>query len=181
MQKKCRKVGKSGNFLYIYLTYFRIVHEMKSLIGEYHCKLDAKGRFLMPSGLRKQLPEDQQNDFVINRGLDKCLVLWPMSVWERESKKIRSLNAYDKKKRAFQRMFFSGAREVSLDGSGRVLLTNFLMEYASLGKEIVLEAQSDRVEIWDKDSFEGWMEESGFDFGELAEEVMSDLDADNEE
>ena len=134
----------------------------------------------MPSGLRKQLPDDQQSDFVINRGLDKCLVLWPMSVWERESKKIRSLNAYDPKKRAFQRMFFSGAREVSLDGSGRVLLTSFLIEYAGLGKEIVLEAQSDRVEIWDKDAFEGWMDEPGFDFGKLAEEVMGSMQSEDE-
>lgn len=151
---------------------------MKSLIGEYHCKLDAKGRFLMPSGLRKQLPEDQQNDFVINRGLDKCLVLWPMAVWEKESAKIRSLNSYDPKRRAFQRMFFSGAREVQLDASGRVLLTSFLIEHGGLGKELVLEAQSDRVEIWDKESFEGWMEDPGFDFGQLAEEVMRDLGSD---
>ncbi|MEM8890239.1 MAG: division/cell wall cluster transcriptional repressor MraZ [Bacteroidota bacterium] len=148
---------------------------MKSLIGEYHCKLDAKGRFLMPSGLRKQLPEDQQNDFVINRGLDKCLVLWPLSVWEKESAKIRALNSYDPKRRAFQRMFFSGAREVQLDGSGRVLLTSFLIEHAGLGKALVLEAQSDRVEIWDKGAFEGWMEDPGYDFGMLAEEVMKDL------
>ena len=139
--------------------------------------MDAKGRFLMPSGLRKQLPEDQQNDFVINRGLDKCLVLWPLSVWEKESAKIRALNSYDPKRRAFQRMFFSGAREVQLDGSGRVLLTSFLIEHAGLGKELVLEAQSDRVEIWDKKAFEGWMEDPGYDFGMLAEEVMKDLGA----
>ena len=67
---------------------------MKSLIGEYNCKLDDKGRFLMPAGLRKQLPEDQQSDFVINRGIDRCLVLYPLSVWETELARIQSRNQY---------------------------------------------------------------------------------------
>ncbi len=146
---------------------------MISLIGEYDCKLDAKGRFLMPAGLRKQLPEDQQNEFVINRGLDQCLTLYPIPVWEEELKRLQSRNQYVKKNRAFLRMFLNGATRVTLDGNGRVLVPKRLMEHAKLEKDLILVAQIDKVEMWDKEAYEKWMEEPEFDFEELAEEVMS--------
>lgn len=147
---------------------------MISLIGEYDCKLDAKGRFLMPAGLRKQLPEDQQNEFVINRGLDQCLTLYPIPVWEEELKRLRARNQYVKKNRAFLRMFLNGATRVTLDGNGRVLVPKRLMEHAGLEKELILVAQIDKVEMWDKSAYEKWMDDPDFDFEELAEEVMSD-------
>lgn len=147
---------------------------MISLIGEYDCKLDAKGRFLMPAGLRKQLPEDQQSDFVINRGLDKCLVLYPLEVWEKELERLQSRNQYVKKNRAFTRMFLNGATRLGLDGNARVLIPKRLMEHAGFAKEIVLVAQIDKVEIWDKEAYENWLDEPGYDFERLAEEVMHD-------
>ena len=147
---------------------------MVSLIGEYDCKLDAKGRFLMPAALRKQLPEDQQNEFVINRGLDQCLTLYPIPVWEEELKRLQSRNQYVKKNRAFLRMFLNGATKVQLDGNSRVLVPKRLKEHAKLDKEMILVAQIDKVEIWDKAAYEKWMEEPEFDFEELAEEVMND-------
>ncbi|MCB0835334.1 MAG: division/cell wall cluster transcriptional repressor MraZ [Bacteroidetes bacterium] len=145
---------------------------MKSLIGEYNCKLDDKGRFLMPAGLRKQLPEDEQTEFVINRGLDECLVLYPISVWEKELERIQSRNQYLKKNRAFTRMFLNGATNITLDGNARVNIPKRLQEHAKLSKEIVLVAQIDKVEIWDQETFDSWMDEPGFDFDSLAEEVM---------
>ncbi|RMG19699.1 MAG: division/cell wall cluster transcriptional repressor MraZ [Bacteroidetes bacterium] len=147
---------------------------MISLIGEYDCKLDAKGRFLMPAGLRKQLPEDQQSDFVINRGLDKCLVMYPLEVWEKELARLQSRNQYVKKNRVFTRMFLNGATRLALDGNARVLIPKRLMEHAGLNKEIVLVAQIDKIEIWDKAAYEEWLNEPGFDFEDLAEEVMKD-------
>ncbi len=145
---------------------------MISLIGEYNCKLDAKGRFLMPAGIRKQLPEDQQSEFVINRGLDKCLVLYPLAVWEKELERLQSRNQYVKKNRAFTRMFLNGATRLSLDGNARVLIPKRLMEYADLSKETILVAQIDKVEIWDKAAYDSWLDEPGYDFESLAEEVM---------
>lgn len=147
---------------------------MKPLIGEYECKVDSKGRFLMPSGLRKQLPEDQQSEFVINKGLGKCLVLYPMSVWERELAKIQSRNQYVKKNRDFTRWFMQGATQVGVDGNGRILIPKRLMNYANVQKDIVLASQIDKVEIWDQEAYEHWMDESETDFAQLAEEVMGD-------
>lgn len=147
---------------------------MKSLIGEYECKMDAKGRFLMPSGLRKQLPEDQQAEFVVNRGLDKCLVLYPNQVWEKELGRIQARNQYVKKNRAFTRWFLNGATPLTLDSSARVLIPKRLMEHAGLEKEVVLVAQIDKVEIWDKATYEDWFNSSDIDFESLAEDVMGE-------
>jgi MraZ protein len=152
---------------------------MKSLIGEFDCKLDAKGRFLMPVGLRRQLPEDQQSDFVVNRGLDKCLVLYPVQVWETELERIQSKNQFVSKNRAFTRMFLNGATPLSLDGSDRALLPKRLMEYAGLSKDIMLIGQIDKIEIWDLDAYQAWLLEPGFDFERLAEEVMGDEDVES--
>jgi MraZ protein len=152
-----------------------------TLIGEYDCKLDSKGRFLMPAGLRKQLPEDQQNEFIVNRGLDKCLVLYPISVWEQELERIQSRNQYVRKNRAFTRMFLNGATRVELDSSGRVLLPKRLMEYAGLDKDLMLVPQIDKVEIWDLAAYDKWMQDPEYDFEKLAEEVMAGLADDEEE
>ncbi|MEO0897662.1 MAG: division/cell wall cluster transcriptional repressor MraZ [Bacteroidota bacterium] len=149
---------------------------MISLIGEYDCKLDAKARFLMPSGLRKQFPEEHQNEFVINKGLDKCLVLYPIPVWEEELQRLQQRNQYVKKNRAFLRMFLNGATRVSLDGNGRILLPKRLMEGVEIVKEIKLVAQINKVEIWDSQAYDDWMDNPDFDFEDLAEEVMGDTD-----
>lgn len=146
---------------------------MNSLIGEFNCKLDAKGRFLMPSGLRKQFPEDQQKDFVINRGMEKCLVIHPLKVWEEQIDRIFSKNQFIEKNRRFARRFTNGATSIELDGSDRVLITKRLLEYAGLTKEVVLVAQKNKIEIWDKERFETLMsEEEEEDMAQLAEDVM---------
>ena len=143
-----------------------------SLIGEYDCKLDAKGRFLMPSGLRKQLPEKEQSVFVINNGLGKCLDLYPIEEWEKELAKIQALNPYVKKNREFTRWFLKGATRVEVDNSGRILIPKRLIEKAGLERDIVLASQLDKIEIWNKAGYENWEDESDFDFESLAEEVM---------
>jgi MraZ protein len=152
---------------------------VRTLIGEYHCKLDAKGRFLIPSGLRKQLPDEEQEEFVMNRGIDQCLVLYPQRVWEAELGRIQAKNQYVARNRAFTRMFLNGATPVTLDGSSRVLVPKILMEYAGLTKDIILVGQIDKAEIWDKEAYEKWLSDPGFDFEALAEEVMGDREQDS--
>jgi MraZ protein len=149
-----------------------ILRKMKSLIGEFPCTLDSKGRFLMPSALRKQLPEGEQMDFILNKGLDDCLILYPIKVWETEMQRIQSLNMYETKNRAFARVFLSGASEITLDTNGRGLISKHLMEKAFLEKDIVMIAQVDRIEIWDKQRYDQWLASSEVDIAQLAEEVM---------
>ncbi len=145
---------------------------MKLLIGEYACTLDTKGRFLLPSALRKQLPEGEQTEFVLNKGLDHCLVLYPTKVWQKELTNIQSLNTYEKDNRTFIRLFLSGAAEVILDASDRMLIPKPLMEKAKLSKDIILLAQLDRIEIWDKTIYENWIEDPDHNIAQLAGTVM---------
>ena len=152
---------------------------MKPIYGEYDCKMDAKGRFLLPSGLKKQLPEGQQEEFVVNRGIDQCLVIFPVKVWEAELEKIYSKNQFVAKNRAFARKFQNGATPLALDGNSRVLIPKRLMDHAKLKKELVLVATYDRVEIWDRANYEEWLKDEKYDMEKLSEEVMGDGDNDN--
>ncbi len=145
---------------------------MANLFGEYVCKLDAKGRFMLPAGLVKQLTPEDQERFVINRGFEKNLTLYPESEWQKITKEINSLNLYNKKNREFVRYFYRGASELTSDSSHRLLLPKTLLDYAGLEKEIVLFAFGNRIEVWSKDLYEGTMSVEPEDFSELAEEVM---------
>jgi len=145
---------------------------MTNFIGEFDCKLDAKGRLMVPSGLRKQLSPEANESFVVNRGFEKCLVLYPKNDWDRVSAEVNQLNQYVKKNRDFIRYFYRGATELGLDGTGRILLPKRLQEYGAIGKEVVLFAYSDRIEIWNKEVYDGLLTDEPEDFANLAEEVM---------
>jgi MraZ protein len=147
---------------------------MNGFHGEYEATVDAKGRFLLPGNLKKQLPEGESR-FILARGFEKCLTLYPIKSWELIIAKISLLNDFDPKVRQFRRQFLGGATEVELDSAGRMLLPASLKEYAGLGKDIVLAAAMDRFEIWDsgkyKQLFDNFSPEA---FSDLAKEVMSD-------
>ena len=153
---------------------------MANLFGEFLCKLDSKGRFMLPSGLKKQLSNGDQERFVINRGFEKNLTLYPESEWLKISKEINSLNLYTKKNREFVRYFFRGASEITADSTARVLLPKPLMDYAGLDKEIILFAYGNRIEIWSKELYESTLDVEPDDFSVLAEEVMGRINNSND-
>lgn len=152
----------------------------QQLLGEHECKVDAKGRVRIPSPLLKQLGELESYDFVVNRGMDKHLNLYPKDTWGILSAKVQKLNKFVRKNMQFIRFFFRGATPVSTDSSDRILLPKSLLEYAGIGKEAVLFAHSDRVEIWAKENYHGFLDEEPDDFAEIAEEVMGQFDIDIE-
>jgi len=149
---------------------------MSSLIGEYQCKVDAKGRFMLPAGLKRQLDPAAKDQFVINRGFEGCLVMYPSNEWEVETEKIKGLNLFVTKNRKFLRQFHNGATQLGLDGTGRVLLPKPLMAGVGITKEIVLFAYANRIEVWDKAKYEEVMNDGLDDFAQLAEDVMGDKD-----
>ena len=163
--KKCYFVSTSGNLENIYSL-------MIGFHGEYEATVDAKGRFLLPGGLKKQLPEGETR-FILSRGFEKCLTLYPIKSWEQIISKISQLNDFDPKVRQFRRQFLGGATEVELDSAGRMLLPPTLKEFAGLGKDIVLAAALDRFEIWDASKYKKLFEDfSPEAFSSLAQEVM---------
>ncbi len=145
---------------------------MANFIGEFECKLDTKGRLMLPSGLRKQLDPAAQEKFVLNRGFEKCLVLYPKNEWEGISAEVNKLNQYVKKNRDFIRYFYRGASELIVDATGRILFPKQMLGYAGVEKEVVLFAYSNRIEVWDAATYNSLLTDEPEDFSRLAEEVM---------
>ncbi len=143
-------------------------------LGEYEATLDSKGRFLLPVGFKKQLPEEDGARFVINRGFEKCLSLYPMTSWEPIFNEISKLNDFDPKVREFRRHFLNGATVMELDSAGRILLPKNLQEHAGLQKDIVLVSAINKIEIWDKSMYQQLFETfSPEAFSNLAAAVMA--------
>lgn len=161
-----------GILHYIYTLKSATSVSKTNLIGEYECKLDQKGRVILPSNLKKQISPEAKDMFVINRGFENCLCLYPMNEWTLISEEINQLNLYNRKNRNFARYFYRGATELTLDASSRLLLPKTLMKYAGIDKEVILFAFSNRIEVWSKDKYEQLMTDEPEDFALLAEEVM---------
>jgi MraZ protein len=145
-----------------------------SFLGEFEATLDTKGRFLLPAGFKRQLPEGETTRFVINRGFEKCLTLYPVQSWQPLYDQIATLNDFDPKVREFRRFFLNGAIEVEPDTAGRILVPNNLKEYAGLGKDIVLVAAVNKIEIWEKSEYQKFFDSySAKEFSALAASVMA--------
>lgn len=153
---------------------------MSGLVGEFECKLDSKGRFLFPAGLRKQLNPAANEVFMMNKGFENCLSLYPMNEWEKVSSKLSKLNLFKPKNRMFYRLFHQGAKQLTLDNAGRILIPTALMERIGLSKEIMLTAYNDRIEVWDKSEYFQVLNENMGDFSDLADEVMGEIGSDDE-
>lgn len=135
--------------------------------GEYNHSIDAKGRVIVPSKFREQLGEE----FVVTKGLDGCLFVYPKTEWEGIEEKFRSLPS-NAQTRRFMRFFFAGAATCEVDKQGRILIPPNLREHADLQKDIVSAGVLNRVEIWNKDR---WTESSNFDDMDEVAEHMAEL------
>lgn len=148
---------------------------MLNLIGEYDCKVDAKGRFMFPAALKKQLGEAFDKGFVINRNLhQKCLVLYSQDEWQKLNKGLSKLNRLLPKHDALVRRILGGATGADADTTGRVLLPKPLAEYAGIATDIKVLGSNNVVEIWDKAAYETFMSHE-INLEELAEDVLGNL------
>ena len=149
---------------------------MKKLIGEFDCKLDDKGRLKLPALLLKQMEESSSFTFVVNRGFEANLMMYPESIWDKISSQVDKLNQYKKKNREFVRYFYRGATKMETDTSERILIPKKLLEYAGIDKEVVLFAYNDRIEVWSKANYDAVLADEPFDFSDLAEDVLGNID-----
>jgi MraZ protein len=137
-------------------------------MGEYQHTIDDKGRMIIPAKFRDGLGER----FVVTRGLDKCLFVYPDSEWKLIEQKLKSLPFTRSDARAFTRFFFSGAIECELDKQGRVNIASNLRQYSQLTKDCVVIGVSNRVEIWCKDVWDEYFSASEDSFNEIAEKIV---------
>ncbi|APY10207.1 division/cell wall cluster transcriptional repressor MraZ [Seonamhaeicola sp. S2-3] len=152
---------------------------MSFLTGTYECKVDAKGRLMMPAPLKKQMAAVLADGFVLRRSVfQKCLELYPMAEWQTLMQKMNKLNRFKKKNNDFIRRFTAGVKMVEVDANGRLLIPKDLTVFANISKNIVVASAINIIEIWDKDLYEQAIDDAALDFADLAEEVMGQDDED---
>ena len=155
---------------------------MATFIGDYICKLDAKGRVLLPAALKRQMTEGMQDKFVIKKDIfENCLILFPMDEWERQNNIIKErINVYNREHNKFVRGFFKDSYEVKLDGSNRLLLPRRLLNMIGADKELVLAGQSIKIEIWPVEAYNN-IESGDSKFAALAEKIMGNANNESDE
>ncbi len=157
-----------------------------TFLGEFEVTLDAKGRFSLPAGFRKQLNAGaEQQGFVVSRGNGAFLNFYTRAEWEKYAKRISKLNDFNPQSQKLKRILLSGATELFLDSVGRVLIPKQLQEYAGLSKEVIFSTIGNKFEVWDKQKYTDFFKEEGDKVQEYGEELfgsglMNPFDDENE-
>jgi MraZ protein len=144
-----------------------------SLTGEYDCKLDPKGRLVLPAKVKAALPDAYANQLVLVRGLEPCLVLYPRSAWDVIQARVMALDEFNEEYRQFQRNFLRGVTEVELDNIGRFLLPGSMRRYAGLEKEAIIVGLGNRCELWDPTRYDDFLIKDPGIFSKLAQKFVS--------
>lgn len=154
-QGSTKKWGRVGNV------------ETAMFIGEYSHSIDPKRRLALPSKFRGELG----SRVVVTRGLDRSLFVYPMKVWEALAEKLGAMPVGEAGTRSFVRLQLAGATDVELDSQGRVLIPDYLKEYAGLGKNVIVVGLFNRLELWDEESWKTYKADAEKNSGEVAEEL----------
>ncbi|MCF8366293.1 MAG: division/cell wall cluster transcriptional repressor MraZ [Bacteroidales bacterium] len=156
---------------------------MVDLTYTYECKLDNKGRVMLPGKLKNVLSSELSNGFIMKRSVfSKCLELWPMDEWNKKLAEINKLNKYQKKNAKVIRQFLAGVKPLEVDSTGRLNIPNDLMAFAGLSKSVVITSQINILEIWDKDKYEAEVayQDDDEEFQKMVEEVLGGKTNENE-
>jgi MraZ protein len=146
---------------------------MTTFIGEYNCKVDSKGRIVLPSSFKKQMAPGSQDKFVVKKDLfETCLVMYPIEEWIRQTEIIRKkLNPYNREHNLLLRGLYKGMDELKLDNMNRLLLPKKLLTLVEITGEVVLLGQDEKIEIWSADKYNK-LSEGKDDFAALAEKIL---------
>jgi len=146
---------------------------MTFFTSEFECKLDAKGRLILPSRIKAQLPEGSPQELRIRRGFEPCLLLYPLAEFEKVFSKISSLSEFNEEYRKLQRSFLSGVVPVELDTAGRFVLPRTLLAYAQIDKEALLVGTGTKVEVWNPTVYEKYLIQDPGELSRLAEKFLN--------
>jgi len=145
---------------------------MASFISEFKCKLDPKGRLVLPAKFKAALPETLGNELVLRRGEDPCIVVYPKVEFKKLYNKVSALSDFNPTERKFKRQFLSGLSEVELDNSGRFLIVKQMLEWAGIDKEAILVGMGTNIEIWDPVKYQEYSSMDHEEFSGLAEKFL---------
>ncbi|KKL69311.1 hypothetical protein LCGC14_2116210 [marine sediment metagenome] len=140
-------------------------------MGEYHHSIDDKNRLIIPSSLRQQT-KNNKDEFVITRGLEQSLFLYPTLEWQSLGERLKNLSTTKSNSRAFVRLLFSGAHPVQPDTQGRITLPQGLKDFAQIEEKVVIIGAFNKIEIWSEEKWEKYYKQQRSIFEELSEEIM---------
>lgn len=147
--------------------------------GEYEHAMDRKGRLIIPSKFREVFKENYVERFFVTRGLDTCLFVFAEDEWKKQEGKFRSLPFTSREARQFNRIYFSGACEVTCDRQGRILVPQYLKDFARIKNEVVVVGVSSRMEIWSKELWKEFYDNTKDSFEKIAENIFNDPPKEN--
>ena len=142
--------------------------------SEYEVKIDAKGRMVLPAKVKSNLPQESGANIVLSRGFEPCLVLRPQSEFFKILQKLQGLNQFDAANRNFQRKMLAGSTDMELDANGRFLIPRSMMNYAQLDKEAIIVGMGDRLEIWNPQIYEKFLNDDPEEFAKMAQEIFAE-------
>ncbi len=144
---------------------------MANFRGVFDVTLDSKGRFLLPAAFRKQLPEGAGDKFVITRGFEQYLLLYTPDVWDPIADNISEMNDMLEEVRDFKRLFLSPAVDVDVDSADRVMIPKGLLEDGGITKEMVMVPAGNKMELWDKDTYNEYVKQKKGGLSKLAGDI----------
>lgn len=147
---------------------------MTFFTSEFECKLDAKGRLVLPAKIKGNLPDHSSNELVVRRGFEPCLILYPMVEYKKLYSRIAGLNEFNEENRKLQRNFFRGSAVVELDSAGRFLIPKTMLQYAGLDREAMVIGMGNKIEIWSPDRYEKYLINDPSELSSLAQKYLDD-------
>ncbi len=149
---------------------------MLSFTGQYEVKVDGKGRLRLPSDLLRQIPTETNTQYVINKGLDNCLRLYPITQWNAITQEMnKNLSWFKSDERIFLRYFYQAAAQVDLDSNDRIIIPKRLTESAGIQSEVVIIAYGDVIEIWNSESYYNNVAKEPENFAQMADDIWTKL------
>jgi len=140
--------------------------------GEFEHSIDRKGRLIIPSKFREVFKEHYMEKFYVTRGLDGCLFVFTEEEWKNQETKFKNMSFTKAESRRFNRLYFSGACELECDKQGRILIPQYLKDYANVKKDVMIIGISNRIEIWAKDKWQEFYKNTKDSFEDIAEKLL---------
>ncbi len=141
--------------------------------GEYEHSIDRKGRLIIPSKFREVFKENYVERFFVTRGLDTCLFVFTEDEWKKQESRFRGLSFTSSEARQFNRIYFSGACEVTCDRQGRILVPQYLKDFGKIKSDVMIVGVSNRIEIWAKDLWAEFYKQTKDSFEKIAENIFN--------
>ena len=147
---------------------------MAFFAGEHECKLDAKGRLVLPSRLKSVLPKASKKSIIIRKGFEPNLILYPLNEFQNIYSRISSLNEFSSEQRKLKRNLFSSISQVELDSNGRFLLPKSMVAYCDADKDIILVGMGNVIELWSTKNYKKYLIDDSNEFSKLAQKYLDE-------